>query len=165
MPKKKTLILFMMLILTSCGYHLRGSLDLPAGMKVVYMEGGSAQLQEQFKNTMEISSVPIASSPDKAGIIVKVFDEDSQRRVLSLDSGGSANYFELYYRLNYELLDAKNKVISERQSVEIKRDYYNNQLAVIAKENEESVIRDEMYRQAVRTIVNRARVALEESPK
>ncbi len=165
MPIQKTLILFMMLILTSCGYHLRGALDLPTGMKVVYMEGGSAQLQEQFKRTMEISSVPIASSPEKAGIIVKIFDEDNQRRVLSLDSGGSANYFELYYRLDYELLDGKNKVIAERQPVEIKRDYYNNQLAVIAKENEETVIRNEMYRQAVRTIVNRARVALEVSPK
>jgi len=162
---KKSVILAMALFLSACGYHLRGAIDLPAGMKNVYMEGGSSQLRDQFKKVMEISSVPLASSPETAGLIVKIFDEDSQRRVLSLNSGGTANDFELGYRFNYEIVDSKNKVLSERQSVEIKREYYNDQLAVIAKDNEELVIRNEMYQQAVRTIVNRARVALEASPK
>ena len=162
---KKSVILIMALLLSACGYHLRGALDLPAGMKNVYLEGGSAELRDQFKRAMEISSVPLASSPETAGIIVKIFDEDSQRRVLSLGSGGTANDFELSYRFDYELVDAKNKVLSARQPVEIKREYYNNQLAIIAKDNEETVIRNEMYQQAVRTIVNRARVALEASPK
>ena len=67
--------------------------------------------------------------------------------------------------LTYELVDAKGNVLSARQPIEIKREYYNNQLAVIAKDNEETVIRNEMYQQAVRTMVNRARVALEASPK
>jgi LPS-assembly lipoprotein len=162
---KKSVILIMVLLLTACGYHLRGALDLPAGMNNVYLEGGSAQLRDQFNRAMEISSVPLASSPETAGIIVKIFNEDSQRRILSLGSGGTANDFELSYRFDYELVDAKNKVLSARQPIEIKREYYNDQVAVIAKGNEEAVIRNEMYQQAVRTIVNRARVALEASPK
>ncbi len=162
---KKSVFLIMALLLTACGYHLRGALDLPAGMNNVYLEGGSAQLRDQFNRAMEISSVPLASSPETAGIIVKIFNEDSQSRILSLGSGGTANDFELSYRFDYELVDAKNKVLSARQPIEIKREYYNNQVAVIAKSNEEAVIRNEMYQQAVRTIVNRARVALEASPK
>jgi LPS-assembly lipoprotein len=162
---KKSVILVMALILSACGYHLRGALDLPTGMKNVYLEGGSAELRDQFNRAMEISSMQLASSPETAGIIVRIFDEDSQRRVLSLGSGGTANNFELSYRFDYELVDAKDKVLSARQPVEIKRDYFNNQLAIIAKDNEETVIRNEMYQQAVRTIVNRARVALAASPK
>jgi LPS-assembly lipoprotein len=162
---KKSFILIMALLLNACGYHLRGALELPAGLKNVYLEGGSAQLREQFKRAMELSSVPLASSPETAGMIVKIFDEDSQRRVLSLGSGGTANDFELSYRFDYELVDSKNKVLMVRQPIEIKREYFNNQLAIIAKDNEETVIRNEMYQQAVRSIVNRARVALEASPK
>ena len=153
------------LLLSACGYHLRGAIDLPAGMKNVYLEGGSAQLRDQFNRAMELSSVPLASSPETAGIIVKIFDEDSQRRVLSLNSQGAANDFELGYSFDYELVDSKNKVLVPRQSMEIKREYYNDQLAVLAKGNEEALIRDEMYQQAVRTIVNRARVALAANPK
>ena len=162
---KKSVILIMALLSSACGYHLRGALELPAGMKNVYLDGGSAELREQFKRAMDISSVALASSPETAGIIVKIFNEDNQRRVLSLGSGGTANDFELSYRFDYELVDAKNKVLSARQPIEIKREYYNDQLAVIAKDNEETIIRNEMYQQAVRTIVNRARVALEASPK
>jgi len=155
----------MALLSSACGYHLRGALELPAGLKNVYLEGGSAQLREQFKRTMETSSVPLASSPETAGLIVKIYGEDSQRRALSLNAQGTANDFELGYRFDYELVDSKNKVLMPREPVEIKREYFNDQLAVIAKDNEEALIRNEMYQQAVRAIVNGARVALETSPK
>ncbi len=162
---KKSVILGMALLLSACGYHLRGAVELPDGLKNVYLEGGSGQLQEQFNSAMKTSSVGIASSPETAGIIVRIFNEDNQRRVLSLGSSGAANNFELEYRFDYELVDSKNKVLMPRQSVDIKREYYNDQVAIIAKGNEEAVIRNEMYQQAVRSIVNRARVALAASPK
>jgi LPS-assembly lipoprotein len=162
---KKSVILAWALLSSACGYHLRGALELPAGLKNVYLEGGSAQLREQFKRTMETSSVPLASSPETAGLIVKIYGEDSQRRALSLNAQGTANDFELGYRFDYELVDSKNKVLMPREPVEIKREYFNDQLAVIAKDNEEALIRNEMYQQAVRAIVNGARVALETSPK
>ena len=162
---KKSVILMMALLLSACGYHLRGNLELPAGLKNVYLEGGSAQLRDQFKRAMEISSIKLNDSAEGAGIIVRIFDENSQRRVLSLSSGGTANDFELSYRFDYELVDSKNKVLIAREPIEIKREYFNDQLAIIAKDNEETVIRNEMYQQAVRTLVNHTRAALETSVK
>ena len=165
MLTKKSVILIMALLLNACGYHLRGAFELPAGLKNIFLEGGSAQLQEQFKKAMELSSVPIASSADKAGIVIRISDENSLRRVLSLASTGAANDFELDYQFYYEIADAKNKVLMARQPVEIKREYYNDQTAIIAKEAEELLIRNEMYQQAVRTMVSRAKVAFETSSK
>ena len=165
LTKKSVILMMMALLLNACGYHLRGNLELPAGLKSVFLEGGSAQLQEQFKKAMDLSSVPVASSAETAGVIIKVFDESSQRRVLSLNSTGVANDFELDYRFDYEIVSAKDQVLMMRQPVEIKREYYNDQLAIIAKESEETVIRNEMYLQAVRTMVGRAKTAFENSPK
>lgn len=162
---KKMLILTFALLVSACGYHLRGPLQLPAGLKNVYLEGGSGQLREQFVRAMDISSVPMASSPETAGMIVKISGEDSERRVLSLGAGGAANDFELGYRFDFELVGANNQLLMAREPVEIKREYYNDQLAVIAQGNEELVIRNEMYQQAVRTIVNRARMLLGAKPK
>ena len=155
----------MALLLSACGYHLRGAMELPAGLKNVYLEGGSAPLREQFNRAMEISSVAVASSPETAGMIVKIFNEDNQRRVLSLSSGGVANNFELNYRFEYEIVDSKNKVLLARQPVEIKREYFNTQQAVIAKDIEETVIVKEMYQQAVRTVISRARLAFQANSK
>ncbi len=165
MLTKKSVILALALILSACGYHLRGALELPAGMKNVYLAGGSAELSAQFNKMMNISSVPVASSPETADIIVRVFDEENQRRVLSLGAGGVANDFELGYSFDFEIVDSKNKVLSARQPIDIKREYFNDQQAIIAKGNEETVIITEMYQQAVRTMINRARMALETSLK
>jgi len=78
-----------------------------------------------------------------------------------LSSRGKSNEFELFYRLDYEFANAGDALLMERQSFEIRREYYNDQQFMIAKDNEEALIRNEMYQQAVNTIVNRARVVLE----
>ncbi len=165
MITKKAVILVMALLLSACGYHLRGSLELPANMKNIYVEGGSALLLEQFKQVMRASSAKLSDSRNEAGIVIKIFNENFDRRVLSLSSRGKSNEFELSYRLDYEFANAKDALLMERQSVEVRRDYYNDQQFVIAKDAEEAGIRNEMYQQAVSTIVNRARVVLEAGAK
>lgn len=165
MLAKKVVVFVMALLLSACGYHLRGAFELPASMKNIYVEGGSPQLREQFKQAIRSSSAQLASSRTGAGIVIKIFDEDFNRRVLSLSSRGKTNEFELYYRLDYELANAGDALLMARQPVEIRREYYNDQQFMIAKDNEETVIRKEMYQQAVHTIVNRARVVLEAGAK
>jgi LPS-assembly lipoprotein len=158
---KKAIILGLALLLSACGYHLRGAVQLPENMKSVYIEGSSGSLLEQFRQVMKTSSANISDSRTGAGLVIKIANEEFNRRVVSLSSRGKSNEFELEYRLDYELTNAKDALLMERQTVEIRREYYNDQQFVIAKENEENVIRNEMYLQAVQTILNRARVVLE----
>jgi LPS-assembly lipoprotein len=162
---KNAVILSLALLLSACGYHLRGALELPANLKNVYVEGGSAPLVDQFKQAMKSSSAQLASSRKDAGIVIKIANEDFSRRVLSLSARGKSNEFELYYRLDYEFANAADAQLMGRQTVEIRREYYNDQQFMIAKDNEEALIRNEMYQQAVNTIVNRARLVLESGAK
>jgi|LakWasMet43_HOW7_FD_contig_31_425111_length_1120_multi_7_in_0_out_0_3 LPS-assembly lipoprotein len=162
---KKSAIFIMALLLSACGYHLRGALDLPSGMRNVYLDGGSEPLREQFKRTLKSSAGKLANSPEGAGMTIRIFGEDLNRRALSLDAKGKAEEFELLYRLEYEVLGSGKSVLMKRQPVEIRRDYFNDQQDIMAKDNEEAVIRNEMYQQAVRTIVDRARVVLEANAK
>jgi LPS-assembly lipoprotein len=161
----KAVIVVLAIMLSACGYHLRGALELPANMKNIYVEGGSAPLLDQFKQALKSSSAKLSASRAGAGIVIKIFNEDSSRRVLSLSSRGKSNEFELYYRLEYEFANAADAKLMDRQTVEIRREYYNDQQFVIAKDNEEAGIKNEMYQQAVQTIVNRARVVLEAGAK
>lgn len=165
MLTKKAVILSLALLLSACGYHLRGAIQLPENMKSIYVEGSSGALLDQFKQIMKTSSSALSSSRTGAGIVIKVANEEFNRRVVSLSSRGKSNEFELEYRLDYEFANAKDAPLMEKQTVEIRREYYNDQSAVIAKENEENVIRNEMYQQAVQTILNRARVVLEVGAK
>ncbi|MGR9013917.1 MAG: LPS-assembly lipoprotein LptE [Gammaproteobacteria bacterium] len=165
MLTKKAVVFVMALLLSACGYHLRGAFQLPENMKNIYVEGGSGALREQFSQVLKSSSGQLAGSRKGAGIVIKIFNETFNRRVLSLSSRGKSNEFELDYRLEYELANANDTLLLERQAVDIRRDYYNDQQFVIAKDSEEAGIRNEMYEQAVHTIVNRARVVLEAGAK
>jgi LPS-assembly lipoprotein len=158
---KNTFLLLTLVFVTACGYHLRGNIDLPEGMKNIYLEGGSGQLREGLKKTLRFSDGNLVDRAEDAGIIVKVTQEKMRRRVVSLNSTGRANEYELYYKLDFILLDVEGKKLSEIQPVEITREYFIDQDEILGKSNEDQTIRDEMYRQAVQTIVDRSRVVLE----
>ncbi|MDD5276552.1 MAG: LPS assembly lipoprotein LptE [Methylovulum sp.] len=162
---KKLVVVIIAVWLSACGYHLRGAMDMPEALKSVYLEGASIPLREQFKRAMRPASGKLASSPENAGIVIRVFGENSGQRVLSLNERGRSNELELYYRFDYELATADNTPLITRQPIEIKREYFNNQQDILAKGNEEIVIRNEMYQQAVRAIVDRSRVVLDARAK
>jgi LPS-assembly lipoprotein len=153
------------LLLSACGYHLRGAIDLPSEMKSVYIEGASTSLQEQFRKAFASSNVQMVTSRAAAGTIITVSNEENLKRALSLGASGYANQYSLEYRLNYEVTDKNNKQLVTSQPVDIKREYFNNQQLILGKDNEEIVIRNEMYQQAVRTIVNQVRFGLQNKEK
>ena len=155
-----TFLLCLVLFLTACGYHLRGELDLPDKMKTVYIEGASAGLVSQFKAAMMNSQVKVVNLRADAGTIILVSDEDTAKRALSLGSSGYANQYGLDYRFKFEVQDGKSKIIVPSQPVEIRREYFNNQQLILGKDNEEIVIQNEMYQQAVRTMINQIRAGL-----
>ncbi|MGZ8226817.1 MAG: LPS-assembly lipoprotein LptE [Methylococcaceae bacterium] len=160
MQSKKIVVFVAVLLLSACGYHLRGALDMPQGFKNVYLDGASPQLREQFTKVLKASSSQLTDSPEGAGMVIRIAGENASQRVLSLSSRGRSNELELYYRLEYEFANSTNGLLMARQPLEIKREYFNNQQDIIAKSNEETVIRNEMYLQAVNAIVNRARAVL-----
>ncbi|MCD2449328.1 LPS assembly lipoprotein LptE [Methylicorpusculum oleiharenae] len=153
----RVLVLGLALMTVACGYHLRGAIELPEQMRKVYLKNASQSLQEQFTKTLKASSVDVVKEISQAGLVVAVFNEQMDRRVLSLSSTGKANEFELNYSLDYELQDASGAVLKKIQSIEITREYYNDQEAIIAKTNEETIIQQELYLQAVKKIVNTTR--------
>lgn len=150
----------LLLSLTACGYHLRGAIDIPEQMKSVYLEGASSMLVKEFKSSLKSSGGELVASPPEASLVIRILKDDLRRRVLSLDNIGKANEFELNYLVRFMLLDGEGNILMEEQEMEINRDFFNDQVDILAKNNEETVIREEIYRQAVRTIVRRAQAVL-----
>ena len=152
-------ILIIALLTTACGYHLRGAYDL-SGMETIFLQGGSPALREQLITVLKSSSGQLTDSPEKADLVLRIFDDNIDRRVLSLSQRGRSNEIELAGHLEYELLDAKNSVLAAREPINFRREYFNDQQDIIAKGNEETVIRNEMYQQVVQTILNRGRAVV-----
>ena len=162
---KNILLLIVFLSVTACGYHLRSDANLPEGMKKILLQGASSQLQETMKKRLKPSGGQLVETPAEAGIVVRVDKEKMDRRVFSLSSSGRANEYELIFNLDISLFDVEGNSLADKQKIEVSRNYFNNQDDILAKNNEELVIQDEMYKQAVQAIINRSRIALEKLNK
>lgn len=161
MRKKLSIIVSIALLASACGYHLRGAYDLPKGMNNIYLDGGSPLFREQLLNVLTTSSGRLVLLPEQAHIVLRIFSDGIERRTLSLSERGRSNDIELAGHLEYEVSDPKKGVLVSREPIQFRREYFNDQQDVIAKDNEETVIRKEMYQQVARSIINRSRLALE----
>lgn len=156
---KKTGILLLCLLLTACGYHLRGSISMPESLKNLYIFNASSALQSQLGEVIKSSKGHLAGSPGEAGLVIKILNEEMKTRVLSIGSTGKSNESELNYFLQFQFYDNQENQIMEEQRIEIAREYFNDQTAVLAKSNEEEMLRKEIYKQAVRMLMLRAEAA------
>lgn len=158
-------VLCLSFLLAGCNYHLRGEAELPELMRHINLQAASSPLYEGFKESLRIAGAKLSDKPEANGVVIKVVNERFDRRTSSLSSTGKSNEFQLLYFLDYEVLTYDGKVIIPRQSVEVNRNYYNDQQAIVGKENEEGLIRQEMYRQAVRSILDRGRALIKQAQK
>ncbi len=158
---KAVFVFTLLILLSACGYHLRGAVEVSEEMRKIAMQSVSSSLTRAMKELLRGTDARIVNNPAEAGIVIKALDEHLERRVLSLDSTGRANEFELTYRLDYQLLDKEGKELSEKPlHLELYRSYFNNQIDILAKNNEEAVIRQELYRQAAKRILSQARLVV-----
>ncbi|MCK5889275.1 MAG: hypothetical protein KAG19_04975 [Methylococcales bacterium] len=147
--------LILLLFVSACGYHLKGSKLFPKEFSAVYLDSGSVQLRKSFKRILKYADGELVDSVEDGNSVIKIFNEKMDSRLLSLNNAGRVNEVELIYSLEFIVLNKKGNVLLEKQSLEIRRDYFNNQGDVLGSNNEDRVIRDEMYDQAVATIAQR----------
>jgi len=165
MMTKNSVVFMLMLLLTACGYHLRGAIQLPEALQKIYVRGASAELTNAIARTFRSASGELVATAAEAGMILNVINEDYQRRTISIDSSGYSNEYYLVYRLTFDLLDNQGAVLISAQTIEVSKSYFNEQSSntVLSKGNEEAVLRKELYSQAVRSVIDRARAELKKT--
>jgi len=165
MMTKNSVVFMLMLLLTACGYHLRGAIQLPEALQKIYVRGASAELTNAIARTFRSASGELVATAAEAGMILNVINEDYQRRTISIDSSGYSNEYDLVYRLTFDLLDNQGAVLISAQTIEVSKSYFNEQSSntLLSKGNEEGVLRKELYSQAVRSVIDRARAELKKT--
>ncbi len=155
----KSLILsFLLLSLTACGYHLRGSasggqlnvtrvtLELP-NIRMISLE-----LQDQ----LIIRDIEILNDPSDAQRILSLTDEQYERRVLSVDeTTGKVTEYELEYSVYLQIFDPERNALMPPQRISMLRDVTYDPNAPIGKFAEEELIREDMIQNAANTILFR----------
>jgi len=139
-----------LILLTSCGFHLRGSVQLPPELDdmAVRDAGGTTDLLPELKSRLKNEGINLNATAE----------------VLSVDSSGRAQEYGLSYSVRFSLkkrdVAGKESVVwLNEQTITLTRDLRFDSGAVLGTENEQSQLRKEMRRDAVLQILQRLQKA------
>jgi len=127
----------LLVLLTSCGFQMRGARSVPAEMSSTYIE--TTDRHSLFYRRMRDSLLSILS--DMTG-----------QRVLSVSTRNVPREFEVFYTVVYSLKTEKEFLL-DPQTQTLTRDYNWDETQVLGKEKEEQLMREAIVDDLVRTIL------------
>ncbi len=147
-----------MLILTACGFQLRGHADLPQGMERVYLQAdASIILTRHLQRSLIQAGAALVTDVEHATAILVIENEDQQRSVLSVSESARVREYESFYSVTFALRKSDGVVILPKQTIELRRDYSFNENVVLAKEREQASLVRDMQAEAVQVIMRKIR--------
>jgi len=150
-------VIFMLLVLASCGFHLRGQATIPDHLKVIYIQGVemNKNLGSELKKSLTRNGVTVVSESQKDSALLTIVEYKVDRRVLSVGSDAKVSEVELYGFVKFKVSDAQGRILSDEQKVEARRDFQFDQNQVIGTTEEGRSIRQQLDQQLVQSMLRR----------
>ncbi|MBN1684946.1 MAG: hypothetical protein JW855_05920 [Gammaproteobacteria bacterium] len=97
------------LVLTSCGFKLRGAMNLPPQMHRLYLQSDApySELTRELKQNLHLSKVHLMGSPDQAPVILAVSTETVNPQQITISSTDQSRIYTVNYSLSYEMRTPK----------------------------------------------------------
>jgi LPS-assembly lipoprotein len=143
--KRLWLIGVLAVSLTGCGFHLEGRRPLPESMKTAYVQ--ATDMQTDFAQSLRKALLTSGSRPpsDKktASSIVNIIKDDVVRRTLSVSAQNKPNEYEITYTVRFSVTAGDQELLAP-QDISAVRSYSFDETRLLAKEHEESILRQAM---------------------
>ena len=149
------------LVLSACGFHLRGNIPLSDSIKNMYLNAPEGTFKQELERGLTRQGAVLSASKEAADVVLTITKVDSDRTVGTLDERGKANSFNLLLKVNYNLKTSDNKIIRKlTKLVEVRRYDFDPQF-VVETELEEVELLESMEEEIVLRIVRQLAVITE----
>lgn len=150
-------VLLATLLLSGCGFHPRGTVELPPVLASACIEDGGLQgvAMAEIRRGLLHQGVQLPAPCPADGVVLAIRDLSSDRRVLSVGSSGRALEYALTEALSFELKRQTGEVLLPMQRVEVQRDLLFDETNVLGKANEEADLKRHMREELVLEMLRR----------
>jgi LPS-assembly lipoprotein len=156
--RKIVLTPFLVLLVAACGFHLRGTADLP--FNSLYLPGATGGIALDLKRNIQAgTNVKVVDDAKQADAIMQLTQEVREKQILSLTGTGRVREFRLRYRVGFRVHDGKGGDYVPQNTLELARDVTFNDAEVLAKEAEEQLLFRDMQNDMVQQIMRRLSAA------
>lgn len=148
----------MLMLLSACGFHLRGAVELPEALLEMNLQDAATatDIAPDLRRALQRQGVTLSQAAPMKLILL---GESYSKRVLSVDSEGRVQEYGLSYGVQYSLQGPEGEWWINRESVSASRDLRFDATAVLGTGNEEAQLQQEMRRDVVNSILRRLQKA------
>ncbi len=137
-------------LLTACGFHLRGSYELPAVVKQLSLKiQADSSLASPLKEALQSAGVQLGGGD----YTLEILDDKLNKQTTNTDSRAKAAEYTLYYQVSYHLKNSDNQAVSPERKLLLRRSYQYDTTAIVGKTAEEETLVRELYQDAAQQIV------------
>lgn len=144
-------------ILASCGFHLRGMLDMPPWLNDIdiIVQTAHRDLGPMLKEQLEAYHIRVCDNPNAAKYWLIIEQDIEKQNIVSISSSTTPRQYQMFYTVRFKLQTANGKEIIPTKSVTETREITVNSDRILGSNDEEAILKSEMRKGAVLQIISR----------
>lgn len=157
--KRRLVYLLVPVLLSGCGFQLRGAHQLPQAMQSTYIDTPASQKNSELirvlKRRLKANNINLLGKASADAVTLKLGKEQRTRRAVAVDSRGKAREYTLTYSISFSLSSVSADLEMPEQSIRVERDFLFDTQDVLGNSREEAQLYNEMQQDAARLILLR----------
>ena len=160
----RALVILLIALLPGCGFHLRGTADLP--FKTLYLPASSVPgiALDLKRNIQAGTQTEVVHDLKTAQAVLEFTQELRDRLILSLAATGRVREYQLRYQVSFRVHDGKGAEFVPTSTLLLTRDITYADSDVLSKEAEEQLLYRDMQTDMVQLIMRRLAAATPPKP-
>jgi LPS-assembly lipoprotein len=147
------LLLISSLLLSACGFQLRGLAQL--SFHKVFIQGNTLSLSQDLKKSLETNGVKIVTDSEDAELMLELLTEETDKRILSIGGDGKVSEYALSYQVSFRTRAAANPLWGDVQTVQASHNFSYSDANLLGKADEEAMLVSDMHKDAMRELLRR----------
>lgn len=151
------LVVFMCLLLTSCGFHLQGQMQLAPPLHRMYIQAPDpyGSLVRSLQQSLKMSNVKIVASPQEADTILVILRDENSQELLSVSGTQQTRQYNLIVTVTFEITKTQGETIVPPQTLSETRTITIQSNQILGSSNEASLFYQQMRRTLAYAMMNR----------
>jgi LPS-assembly lipoprotein len=139
-----------------CGFQLKGAVSLPEGVWSVYVATNDelSPFAVELGRALDAAGAVRASSASEADAVIRVAQDRTGRRVLSVSARNTPQEYQVFYIVGYSIGRGDEQAVTPQQ-IELSRSYSFSESDLLAKDREEAILREALARDLADLVVRR----------
>ncbi len=157
MPNRFFTLAFFMLLLTGCGFHLRGLAPLAPPLQHLYIQsqGPYGLLEQKLRTSLPLTGVHVMPTPEGADTILVLSREDQSQQLISVGGTQQTRQYNLILTVIFAITDPAGNILVPPQSVSETRILTLQSSQILGTTNEQDALYQLMRQAVVYDIMNR----------